>query len=187
MSRTLWTGRRKASERTADQAWEYLSSAVATAGDNARWARRRGARVANLATDRIGLAADKAGDRLGTAADKAGERLGTAADKAGDRLGTVADEAWQRANAAVDALAGRRAPVPWRLLVGVGVLGVALGYAAAMAAHAVAARRAAGDDAPASLDARYDGPAPIDDLPAAVGPDIEIVDVDTPAAIRRDA
>lgn len=66
---TRWTGRKSNAERTAQQAWEYLSSAVASAGDNASWARRRGAQVADLAGDRVGSAADVAWQRANAAVD----------------------------------------------------------------------------------------------------------------------
>lgn len=108
-----WSSRRNASERAAAQAWDYLTSAVASAGDNAR------------------SAAGAAGDTarfVGRATGKRGSRL---AAETGSRVGSTADEAWRRANAAVDALAGRRPSTPWTLLIVVGMAGVAIGFAAA--------------------------------------------------------
>lgn len=144
---TPWTGRKGTAERTAQQAWEYLNAAVTAAGDNASWARRRGARVA---------------------------------DEAGDRVGTAADVAWQRANAAVDALAGRRRPVPWGWIAGAAVAGLVLGAAAATAAKTVASR-AAGRTPSEDTSAADPVTSAGTDLPADTGtPAIEIVDVDAP-------
>lgn len=164
-----WISRKGSAERTAEQAWEYLSSAVAAAGDNASWARRRSSRMA---------------------------------DKATDRVGSAADEAWQRANAAVDALAGRKSALPWLWLLGTGLAGVALGAVAATAARTALTRRAAlasrGSTSDADLveelpDAGsrnggglHAGGSTGTDLPAPTGtPDIEIVDVEAPAASGR--
>jgi len=90
-------------ERTADQAWEHLSSAMSTAGDTAT----------------------------------------KAAAVAGDKSQDWADEAWRRANAAADALAGRRPGRPWRLLALTALAGVAVGWAAAAYGRRVLAREAA--------------------------------------------
>lgn len=171
---TQWIGRRSTAERTAEQAWEYLSSAVGAAGDNATWARRRSTRLADKATDRVGSATD--------------------------RVGSAADEAWQRANAAIDALAGRKPRLPWLWLLGAGLAGVALGAAATTAARTALSRRSSitsrdsvtdldlADDDRAGAAARLGGElrtggsGPV----APTGtPDIEIVDVDPPASTVR--
>jgi hypothetical protein len=102
MPRSPWYSRRNASERAAAQAWDYLTSAVTAAGDSAK--------------------------NAGRAAGRQGSRL---ADGSGTRVGSVADEAWRRANAALDALAGRRPSTPWGLVVVAGVAGVAIGFAVA--------------------------------------------------------
>ncbi|HEX8632285.1 MAG TPA: hypothetical protein VF755_29350 [Catenuloplanes sp.] len=155
---TQWFGRRSSAERTAEQAWEYLSSAV---GDNASWARRRGTRLT---------------------------------DKATDRVGSAADEAWQRANAAVDALAGRKPRLPWFWVLGAGVAGIALGAVATTAARTALSRRSSitsrdsvtdldlADDELAGAAGRTGGSGPA----APTGtPDIEIVDVEPPATTVR--
>jgi len=93
-------------ERTAEQAWEYLSSAMSTAGNTAS----------------------------------------KAATVAGERSQDWADEAWRRANAAADALAGRRPGRPWGLLALTAVAGIAAGWAAAAYGRRVLAREAAQEE-----------------------------------------
>ncbi|BEL09281.1 hypothetical protein Q0Z83_074720 [Actinoplanes sichuanensis] len=100
-------------ERTAEEAWEHLSSAWATAGDSAGRAGRKSRRLAS---------------------------------RAGDRVTSVTDEAVTRAAAAADALAGRRPSRPWLLIAGVGLLGAALGWAAASTARAAIERRAENEE-----------------------------------------
>jgi hypothetical protein len=102
--------RRSKPERIADQAWEYLVSAVNTAGDGARSTATDVARSARHGTSHL-------------------------AEEAGDLVGGAADEAWQRARAAVDALAGRRQGLPWLWIVGAGVAGAMIGWAAGSAAR----------------------------------------------------
>jgi hypothetical protein len=91
----------RTSEQIAEEAWEHLTAAVAAAGDTARSAGRK--------------------------AGRSGARL---AGGTGERFGSAADEAWRRAQAAVDALAGRRRR-PWSWVVGGVLAGVAIGFAAA--------------------------------------------------------
>jgi hypothetical protein len=93
-------------ERTADQAWEHLSSAMSTAG--------------NTATKAAAVAGDKGQD--------------------------WADEAWRRANAAADALAGRRPGRPWGLLALTALAGITAGWAAAAYGRRVLAREAAQEE-----------------------------------------
>ncbi|WP_030442872.1 hypothetical protein [Actinoplanes subtropicus] len=93
-------------ERTADQAWEYLSSAMSTAGDSA--------------TKAASIAGDKGQDWAG--------------------------EAWRRANAAADALAGRRPGRPWGLLVLTALAGAAVGWAAGAYGRRALAREAAQEE-----------------------------------------
>ena len=90
-------------ERTTDQAWEYLSSAMSTAGDSA--------------TKAAAVAGDKGQDWAG--------------------------EAWRRANAAADALAGRRPGRPWGLLALTALAGITVGWAAAAYGRRALAREAA--------------------------------------------
>ena len=122
-------------ERTATQAWDYLSSAMASAGETAR--------------DTAGDIADKAGkkgQKLASKANKRSQKIRSKAEQRGQFLGTkasdAADEAWYRANAAAAALAGRKARRPWGLVAGVGLLGVAIGWAAASSARAAMERQA---------------------------------------------
>ncbi len=124
MLSTPWRARKDASERAAAQAWDYLTAAVAAAGDSARHAGRAAGEGAKTAT-RV------AGEGAKTATRVAGRRGARLADGTGGRVSSVADEAWRRANAALDALAGRRPTVPWGLLALAGVAGVAVGFAVA--------------------------------------------------------
>ena len=57
-----------------------------------------------------------------------------------------ADEAWARANLAANALAGRKPGLPWGLIVGAGLLGVALGWVAATTARAAIERQAENEE-----------------------------------------
>ena len=115
-------------ERTAAQAWDYLSSAMAAAGESARDA---GKHTADVASSKASEFADKASKR--------GSRLaGTATGK----VNSAADEAWARANAAANALAGRKPALPWGLILGFGLIGAALGWAAATSARAALERQA---------------------------------------------
>nr|MDT0660688.1 hypothetical protein [Micromonospora sp. DSM 115978] len=107
--------RRSRPERITDQAWDHLTAAVHSARDNVRHTARDGARLARRA-----------------AADLS--------DNTGERVGSAADEAWARASRAYDALAGRQPRLPWGLLIGAGLAGAAIGWAAGMAARAAAAR-----------------------------------------------
>jgi ElaB/YqjD/DUF883 family membrane-anchored ribosome-binding protein len=111
-------------EQTAEQAWEYLTSAMSTAGDTA-------AKAASVAGDKASKAAYVAGDK---------------ASRAGGRSQDWADEAWRRANAAADALAGRRPGRPWGTIVLAGLAGVAVGWAAAAYARRALARQAAEEE-----------------------------------------
>jgi hypothetical protein len=113
--------RRNKTERIADQAWEHLVSAVAAAGDTARSAKRASAQLADTAR-------------------AAKRNTAYIADEVSDRVGPAADEAWHRASAAFDALAGRRPPRPWTWIIGAGVIGAAIGWAAGTAARTALAR-----------------------------------------------
>ncbi|SDZ40138.1 Membrane-anchored ribosome-binding protein, inhibits growth in stationary phase, ElaB/YqjD/DUF883 family [Micromonospora pattaloongensis] len=93
--------------------------------------------ITEQAWRQLASAAGTAGDT----ARQAKRQTSALADQATDRIGPVADEAWSRANAALDALAGRRRPLPWAWIVGAGALGVALGWLAGQAARAAVAPR----------------------------------------------
>ncbi|MFC7546118.1 hypothetical protein [Plantactinospora sp. GCM10030261] len=100
--------RRGRTERIADQAWEYLVSAVNAAGDTVKDTAKDTARSARSAT-------------------------GDLTDEARGRIGAVADEAWHRASLAFDALAGRRPALPWTYVIGAGLVGAVIGWAAGTA------------------------------------------------------
>jgi hypothetical protein len=108
----MFAGKNRA-ERTAEEAWEHLSSAWSTAGENAGRAGRRGRRLAS---------------------------------RAGGRVTSATDEALARASAAADALAGRRPARPWGLIVAVGVVAAAAGWALASAARAALERQAENEE-----------------------------------------
>jgi ElaB/YqjD/DUF883 family membrane-anchored ribosome-binding protein len=118
MLSTPWR-RTAPSERIAAQAWEHLAAAVAAAGDTARSAARDTVRRT----------------------DAAGRRGARLADEAQSRIGSAADEAWQRANAAVEALAGRRPRMRWGWVAVAAVAGIAVGFAAAAALNAAREHR----------------------------------------------
>jgi ElaB/YqjD/DUF883 family membrane-anchored ribosome-binding protein len=111
--------RRSKTERVADQAREYLLSAVGSAKDTAK-------DTARSARDRT---SDFAGD-------------------AGGLVGSAAEEARRRANAAIDALAGRKVSrsTPWTLIAVAGLVGAAIGWAAGTASRAAMARFTEGAD-----------------------------------------
>ena len=142
--------RKKKAERTAAQAWDYLSSAMAAAAESAREAGKYTAEVASSRASDLSDAAGRAGSKLagaagrtsGKAGKKAGKKSRKAADRTAARVSAVGNEAWIRANAAADALTGRRPGRPWGLITGVGLLGVALGWAAASSARAALERQA---------------------------------------------
>ncbi len=142
--------RKNTAERTAAQAWDYLSSAMAGAGESAKDA---GKHTADLATAKAAVAAatatklaDKAGKHGSKLTGKAGRKSSKLADKAAARLSAVSDEAYERATLAANALAGRKPGLPWGLLVGAGLLGVALGWAAASTARAALERQAENEE-----------------------------------------
>jgi len=114
--------RRSRTERISDDAWDHLHSFV----DSARSAGRRTA----------GLAGDAGGALSGAVG-----AVGGAASVVGD----ATDEARRRASLAYDALAGRRMPTPWVLVIAAAALGAAIGWAAGSASRAAIARM--GDDA----------------------------------------
>ncbi|GAA1831845.1 hypothetical protein GCM10009682_58000 [Luedemannella flava] len=69
---------------------------------------------------------DHAWGNLTSAASTGGDK----AKQYGAKVGAGSREARRRADAALDALSGKRPPVPWGLVAGVAALGVALGWAA---------------------------------------------------------
>jgi len=144
------SSRKSTAERTAAQAWEYLASAMASAGENAKDAGKHTAELASakaaVATATATRLADKAGRQSGKLADRTGRKGTKLADKAAARLNAVSDEAYERATLAANALAGRKPGLPWGVIVGVGLLGVALGWVGATTARAALERQAENEE-----------------------------------------
>jgi divalent metal cation (Fe/Co/Zn/Cd) transporter len=109
--------RRSRTERITDDAWDHLRTFV----DSAR------SRTTGLA----GLASD-----AGSAVSGAVGAVGGAASV----VGGATDEGRRRAALAYDALAGRRMPMPWTLVIAAAALGAAIGWAAGSASRAAIAR-----------------------------------------------
>jgi len=149
----MFSGKNKA-ERTAAQAWDYLSSAMAAAGESAREAGRYTADVAgstavdlaDRASTTSGKLAGKASKKSSKLVDKAGKKGTKLTDKAGKKAGAAGNEAWARANAAASALAGRKQGRPWGLIIGFSLIGVAVGWAAATTARAALERQAENEE-----------------------------------------
>jgi hypothetical protein len=141
-------------ERTAAQAWDYLSAAMTAAGDSAREAGRYTADVAGAtasgvsgrATRTSSKLADKAGRKSSDLVGKAGKKSSKLADKASRKASSAGNEAWTRANAAANALAGRKPGVPWGMIAGFSLIGIAIGWAAATTARAALERQAANEE-----------------------------------------
>ncbi|GAA2690165.1 hypothetical protein [Actinoplanes palleronii] len=156
----MFTTRKSRAERTAAQAWDHLSAAMAAAGETARDAGKQAADAADRAgrgtralADRTSTLADKTSRRsrkLATRVDKKSHKLAGKASKAShelaSRAGGAADEAWARANAAAGALAGNKPGRPWGLIAGVGLLGLAAGWVAASTARAALERQAENEE-----------------------------------------
>ena len=141
------TSRKSKAERTAAQAWDYLSSAMAAAGDSARGAADVAGSTATKLADRAGTKSSKlAGKTSSKFVDKASKKSSKLADKATTKVNSAADEAWTRANLAASALAGRKPGVPWGLVIGGSLLGLALGWAAATTARAALERQAQNEE-----------------------------------------
>lgn len=134
--------RKHTAERTAAQAWDYLSTAMAGAGESAKHTADVAGAKAAVATATAAKLADKASRRSGKLAGRAGRKGSKLADKASAKLNRVSDEAFERANLAANALAGRKPGRPWGLIAGAGLLGVALGWVAATTARAALERQA---------------------------------------------
>jgi hypothetical protein len=120
----MFANRKNRAERTATQAWEHLSAAMANAGEAGK----------HTADSAAGAATDLAG--------KAGRTSRRLAGRAGDKVGYVTDEAWHRANAAANALAGRKPARPWGLIALVALAGLAAGWAVAGVARAALEQQA---------------------------------------------
>jgi hypothetical protein len=135
--------RKNKAERPAAQAWDYLSSAMITAGDTAREA---GQHTVDVTSSRAAQLAGQASKKSSKFAAEASRKSSKLADQASSTVGSVADEAWARANAAANALAGRKPGLPWGLIIGAALLGAALGWAAASTARAAVERQAEAEE-----------------------------------------
>jgi hypothetical protein len=135
--------RKNKAERTAAQAWDYLSSAMAAAGESARDAAKHTAGAASAKASEL---ADTAGKTSSKLVNKAGRKSTKLADSTTSKVNSVADEAWARANAAANALAGRKPPRPWGVFAGLALIGAALGWAAATIARAALERQAENEE-----------------------------------------
>ena len=146
--------RKNKAEHTAAQAWDYLSSAVATAGDSAKEAGRHtvdvtsttASRLADQASRRSSKLADQASSRGSKLAAEAGKKGSKLSGKANKKVNKAADEAFARATLAANALSGKKPGLPWGLIIGVGLLGAALGWAAATTARAALERQAENEE-----------------------------------------
>ncbi|GIH12111.1 hypothetical protein [Rugosimonospora africana] len=104
-----WSGRTREAERVAGQAFHELVAAVEAGGNGARSLARRGADLAEEASDRL----NSAGDRISSASDRVGSAMG---------------ESRRRASSAMDALAGRRAPIQWEWIFAGAATGMVIGW-----------------------------------------------------------
>ncbi|GIF11680.1 hypothetical protein [Actinoplanes teichomyceticus] len=141
----MFATRKDRTERTAAQAWDHLSAAMAAAGETARDAGRQAADAADRASGLAGRTSRRS-RKLAAKANRKSHKLARKAGRKGTylaiRAGGAADEAWTRANAAAGALAGRKPGRPWGLITGVGLLGLAAGWVAASTARAALERQA---------------------------------------------
>jgi hypothetical protein len=135
--------RKSKAEHTAAQAWDYLSSAVTTAGDSAKEAGRHTVDVTSTTASKLADRASRKSSKLAAEAGKTGAKLSGRANK---KVNKAADEAWARAQLAANALAGHKPGLPWGLIIGVGLLGAALGWAAATTARAALERQAENEE-----------------------------------------
>jgi hypothetical protein len=133
--------RKSRAERTAAEAWDYLSSAMTSAGESAKDA---GKHTAGAAGAKVVELAGKATKQSHKLARKASRK--TTVTGAGARVNAVTDEAWTRATLAANALAGRKPGLPWGIIVGASLIGVALGWAAASTARAAVERQAENEE-----------------------------------------
>ena len=129
-------------ERTAAEAWDYLSSAMASAGESAKDAGKHTAGAAGAKVVELAGKATKQSHKLALKTP----RRSSALTGAGARVNAVTDEAWTRATLAANALAGRRPGLPWGVIIGASLVGVALGWAAASTARAAAERQAENEE-----------------------------------------
>jgi ElaB/YqjD/DUF883 family membrane-anchored ribosome-binding protein len=88
--------------------------------------RHKAERIASQAWDNLSAAVDSAGSSTRSATKKAVSVL----DDTSSRVESGAQEARKRANAAYDALAGRRKSTPWAWVAAAALVGAAFGWLA---------------------------------------------------------
>jgi hypothetical protein len=91
---------------------------------------RRADRIAGMAWDNLTAAVDAAGSSTRSAGKRAAGMLDDTSSRVGAKAKKTTKEARRRANAAYDALAGRRQRTPWGWLAAVGLAGAAIGWVA---------------------------------------------------------
>jgi hypothetical protein len=97
---------------------------------------RKAEKIAGQAWNNLVSAVDSAG----SATRSAGRRAATMVDDASDRVGTGAAEARRRANAAMDALSGRKPRTPWGWLAAATLVGAAFGWVAQRVGRTIVSR-----------------------------------------------
>jgi hypothetical protein len=101
----------------------------------------RADRIAGLAWENLTSAVDSAGSSTRSASKRAVGMLDQTSNRVGVRAKRASKEAGRRANAAYDALAGRRQPTPWGWLAAAGLVGAAFGWVATMFGRQLRARQ----------------------------------------------
>jgi hypothetical protein len=117
--------------------------------------RHKGERIAGQAWDNLSAAVDTAGSSTKSASRKAAGIF----DDTSHRVGSGAKEARKRANAAFDALAGRRRPLPWSWLAAAGLVGAAVGWVVTTAGRQFLPRRDSLELPDSLADGRFRGAA----------------------------
>jgi hypothetical protein len=129
--------RKSRAERIAEDAWDNLVSAVASAGDTGRSVGRS---VGRLTGDTAKSVGRRASETAGSVGRRTSDVAIDLAESTQDRVGSAAEEAWTRASNALDALSGRKPRKPWGWIALAVVGGIAVGWAvAATAPKAVSA------------------------------------------------
>ncbi|MDR7278464.1 hypothetical protein [Catenuloplanes atrovinosus] len=99
-------------------------------------------RATQQAWDYLKHTVESAGDLAGSTRSTMSSTVSSAAGT----IGAATSEAKYRAQAALDALAGRRPALPWTLIAGAAVIGVVAGFAVSVAARRSLAERPVEDE-----------------------------------------
>ena len=110
---------------------------------------REAERIAGQAWDDLVSAVETGGN----AARAFARRGADLADEAGDRIAPAVRESRRRAGAAASALAGRRAPIQWELILAAGIAGVVVGWLAGALTRRAAEEQFILDETAAANDA----------------------------------